>query len=269
MGIICTFLSKIYYEDASIRNKDALEHEGFRVGICPDWRTTKDGRVFYFNTILTYYHKLLESFGGRLVVLNFDADPKDFKGKLHGLIIPGGRDIDPKYYGQNKVHASFNPIDAEKRWNFCKKWLFENDPKMPIFGICFGFQVINCLFGGDMEQRIKSRWSHSKNRQMNLRPESKLAKALGKVRINGQCYHQQGLRNIPDCLQPSIFDAEDSSVHGFEYIGKDQREILGVLWHPEAVYEGKKFENHEKDNLSIFGYFFNTCKIYRSQLINA
>lgn len=261
--IISMFFSKIYHDEAAKTNAAALEHPGIRIGICPDWRETEKGRPYYFNNILKYYRQLLEKVGGKLVILSFRDDPKDWKGKVDGLIIPGGRDIDPRFYGQENKYSRFNPKDAEKRWNFCKKWVFEADPDMPILGICFGFQVINCLFGGELEQRICNRFAHSQNRLMKLRESSSIAKAVGKLSMRAQCYHQQGIKKMPDWLQPVVWDAEDDTIHGFEYVGDDQRKILGVLWHPEACYEGRTVKNHEQDNFKLLQYFFGLCETYR------
>lgn len=138
---------------------------------------------------------------------------------------------------------------------------------MPIFGICLGFQVINCLFGGDLEQRICNRFSHSQNRIMKLRVDSPIAKVIGKLSMRAQCYHQQGLKKIPDLLRPIVWDSEDDTVHGLEYVGEGDRKILAVLWHPEACYEGKSFEKHEPDNLKLFQHFFEWCDEYRLALI--
>lgn len=255
-----------YYEKEAELNKEALSHDVLRIGLCPDWRCSKDGRYYYFTNIILYYRKMLANNGARLIVLNFDDKPQDWSGKLHGLIIPGGRDVDPRFYGQKNTHSSFNPKDAAKRWNFCKNWVDNADPSMPIFGICYGLQVINCIFGGELEQRIKNRFSHSANRVMKIREGSFLAKATGKNSLRGQCYHKQGLLKIPDWLQPVAWDAEDDSVHALEYVGRGNRRIMAVLWHPEACYEGKKIENHEPDNLKVFQHFIGVCGEYRRAL---
>lgn len=264
--IISMFCSTSYYDKEAELNKEALTHDVLRVGICPDWRISSDGRYYYFSNIILYYRKMLSNHGARLIILNFDDRPQAWKDKLHGLIIPGGRDVDPKLYGQKNTHSSFNEKEAAKRWNFCKSWITEADPQMPIFGICYGLQVINCVLGGDLEQRIKNRFSHSANRAMKIREGSFLAKATGKTTMRGQCYHKQGLQKIPDWLQPVAWDAEDDSIHALQYVGDGNRKIIAVLWHPEACYEGKKIEQHEPDNLKIFQYFFGICGEYRMSL---
>jgi gamma-glutamyl-gamma-aminobutyrate hydrolase PuuD len=269
MGLICSFLcAQSYYEKEAEANKEALDHDVLRVGLCPDWRVASDGRYWYFTNIILYYRKLLTSIGGRLIVLNYDDRPEAWAGKLHGLIISGGRDIDPAFYGQANTHSSFKPLDAAKRWHFSKAWLTTEVCKsMPIFGICYGMQVINCVLGGDLEQRIKSRFSHSgAHRTLQIRPDSFLAKALGKLTMKGKCYHKQGIQRIPDWLQPVAWDSEDDTVHALEYIGKDGRIIMAVLWHPEAIYESTAFEKHEADNLLLLRHFLGACGEYRKTL---
>ena len=57
-----------------------------------------------------------------------------------GLLLPGGKDIDPIHYGDNNwgSHASDPEKDAFERKVF---WAFLKKGK-PIFGICRGFQLI-------------------------------------------------------------------------------------------------------------------------------
>jgi gamma-glutamyl-gamma-aminobutyrate hydrolase PuuD len=262
------FCSTSYFLKEAELNKEALSHDCLRVGLCPDWRLSSDGQYYYFSNIILYYRKLLSNYGGRLIILSFDDKPSDWVGKLHGLIIPGGRDVDPQFYGQPNTHSSFNPKEASLRWHFCKRWVTEGNPSMPILGICYGLQVINCILGGDLEQRIKNRFSHSARREMKLRPDSFLAKATGKLKMKGQCYHKQGLQKIPDWLQPVAWDEEDDSIHALEYIGEGNRKILAVLWHPEACYEGKKIEDHDPDNLKLLHFFLDTCSEYRKNSVD-
>ena len=71
---------------------------------------------------------------------------------FHGLLLPGGGDITPAFFGQ-KNHGSKN-IDTEldiiqlQSLEHFVKW------KKPVLGICKGMQIINVFFGGDILQHI-------------------------------------------------------------------------------------------------------------------
>lgn len=61
-------------------------------------------------------------------------------GICDGLLLPGGVDLEPTYYGENNI-ASYN-VDPEKD-GFERDLLFLFiELKKPVFGICRGFQLI-------------------------------------------------------------------------------------------------------------------------------
>jgi gamma-glutamyl-gamma-aminobutyrate hydrolase PuuD len=67
-------------------------------------------------------------------------DALEFAEMCDGLLLPGGIDIDPIYYGESNWGSFWcNPDkdDFERRF----LWAFINESK-PIFGICRGFQLI-------------------------------------------------------------------------------------------------------------------------------
>lgn len=67
-------------------------------------------------------------------------DPMEIAGLCDGLILPGGKDIDPIFYGESNWGSFWADSDKD---DFERKlfWAFINYHK-PIFGICRGFQLI-------------------------------------------------------------------------------------------------------------------------------
>lgn len=259
--LISMFCSRTEYEVEAKLNAKALQHNGFKIGFCPDWRTNSSGKPVYFSNIIKYYREVVELHGGKLIILSFDCKPEQFKDAIDGWIIPGGRDVDPRFYGQKNTDSKFDAGDAEKRWNFCKAFLERSHPDMPVLGICYGFEVLNCLMGGDLFQHLKN--PHYETRRVKVKPESRLAKATGVSQMNTVCYHHQGIKTLAPCFEATSWDLEhDDQIHSYEYVGKDGRNILGVLWHPESCYEGEPISNHDKNNLAIFAHFFRECKQY-------
>ena len=255
------FCSKVEFEEEAKHNAKALKHPGFKIAFCPDWRSTSAGKYVYFSNIIKYYRDVVEMHGGKLIVLSFDCQVEDYKDSIDGWIIPGGRDVDPKNYGQQNTSSKFDPVEAEKRWRFCKRFLEGSHPQMPIFGVCFGFEVLNCLMGGDLIQNIPKPRSHYEVRRCKIKPESKLEKATNVQQMNTVCYHHQGIGKLAPCFEATSWDIEDGLIHSLEYKGSD-RNIHAVLWHPESCYEGETIANHDKNNLAILRYFFNDCKAY-------
>ena len=167
-----------------------LNFDGPVIAYCPDWRTDKEGKPVYIKFIFDFFHGLIESRGCKMHLMTFEDRVDEIKDKIDGWIIPGGRDIDPKFYGQENTASKVEAEDSEKRWNFCRHFIDNCNPKMPILGICYGMQVINCLFGGDMIQDLPNGYkNHFRKRRMIVEPDSKLAEALKGEPLIGNCYH--------------------------------------------------------------------------------
>lgn len=246
--------------------KNDLNSEKPIIAFCPDWRHDDQGNPVYIRFIYDNFCTLIENSGCKMHLMRFEDRVDDIKDKIHGWLVPGGRDIDPKFYGQENTHSKVEAEDSEKRWDFSRNMLDNSLPKMPIFGICYGFQILNCLFGGDMIQDLdKGYKNHYQKNNMVVEEGSRLEKALNGAKMVGQCYHHQGLGKVPDCLKVSCWDELDKYPHALEYKGAD-RNILAVLWHPESSFRDTRNDKLDKANTLLFSYFFDQCKEYKGSL---
>ena len=184
---------------------------------------------------------------------------------LDGFLIPGGRDLDPKFYGQENQGSNVSASDSALRWNFCKHWV-ENLPKeVPILGICFGCQVLNCLFGGTLVQELSCSAHHvGRKRKIEVDPKSWLAKALHPdLFLVSNCNHHQGLDKIPECFDVIAKDTKDNIPHALQY-NVPGREIMAVIWHPEYSYKDTRYDDIDLHNRKVMEYFFDRAWEYKS-----
>ena len=119
----------------------------------PDWRVLRDedtqepqidaatGRykLTFIEEICQINTKLFSDAGIRLLLLTYYDKVEDWVDKIDGILIPGGRDIDPEFYGEENTASKFEKLDAKLRYESCLNWFNEGDLKMPMFLICFGF----------------------------------------------------------------------------------------------------------------------------------
>jgi len=86
------------------------------------------------------YCKYVADAGLNPILIPMEADPITIAALADGLLLAGGIDIDPLYYGRSN-HASFN-VDPEK--DASERALFHAFRQLnkPVFGICRGFQLI-------------------------------------------------------------------------------------------------------------------------------
>lgn len=86
-------------------------------------------------------------------VLGDEALTEAYAALIDGLMLPGGEDVCPKFYGQEPAEKLGHTSEARDRTELAMVRHVAALSK-PIFGICRGMQVLNVAFGGDMIQDI-------------------------------------------------------------------------------------------------------------------
>lgn len=172
-----------------------------------------------------------------------------------GLLLPGGGDMDPKFYGQERIPACGEPNllrDAAEPL-LLRAFLAADKP---VLGICRGIQVMNAVLGGDLYQDIKpfehlphnGHWS--KVHTVTVRRGTLLSRILGQdtVLVNSQ-HHQAVDRVAPGFTLAAL--SEDGIVEAIEK--PDARFCLGVQWHPEWLSDA------DPAMQGLFDAFVNAC----------
>lgn len=172
-----------------------------------------------------------------------------------GLLLPGGGDMDPKFYGQARIPACGEPNllrDAAEPL-LLRAFLAADKP---VLGICRGIQVMNAALGGDLYQDIKpfehlphnDHWA--KVHTVTVRRGTLLSRILGQdtVLVNSQ-HHQAVDRVAPGFTLAAL--SEDGIVEAIEK--PDARFCLGVQWHPEWLSDA------DPAMQSLFDAFVNAC----------
>ena len=172
-----------------------------------------------------------------------------------GLLLPGGGDMDPKFYGQARIPACGEPNllrDAAEPL-LLRAFLAADKP---VLGICRGIQVMNAVLGGDLYQDIKpfehlphnGHWA--KVHTVTVRRGALLSRILGQdtVLVNSQ-HHQAVDRVAPGFTLAAL--SEDGIVEAIEK--PDAGFCLGVQWHPEWLSDA------DPAMQSLFDAFVNAC----------
>src|SRR5437870_1175901 len=96
--------------------------------------------------------------------------------RLHGLVLPGGGDIDPRSYGLEPTTAlrGLDPEREEFELAIAREAVARG---MPVLGICLGLQVLTVALGGKLEQHVEGH--ESTTHQVRLEPDGALARIVG------------------------------------------------------------------------------------------
>ena len=176
----------------------------------------------------------------RLAAADLDAAALlDLTDSADAVVIVGGEDIDPRFYGAQAGYVGETPhfVDADEGQIALVQRAA--DRGTPVLGICRGLQIINVALGGDLVQHIDDGIHRNigvpideilSTHDVALRSTSTLAAALGDTRISVQSAHHQSVGRLGAGLTP-VATAPDGLVEAVEH---RTLPITGVQWHPEA-----------------------------------
>jgi putative glutamine amidotransferase len=190
------------------------------------------------------------------------ADRREAISRADGLVLAGGRDIDPLRYGRSEPH----PEQLEPAWKLDEIELdyarLAVEAGVPLLGICRGCQIINVAFGGtlygDLEEFPEAGADHPGAKwdewralvaatlagvepsphpmhPVDIAPASLLARHLGE-RYDVDSYHHQAIDRVGEGLVATAF-APHGTVEAVEMPGATAF-VLGVQWELHEEWQG-------------------------------
>lgn len=161
--------------------------------------------------------------------------------RLDGLLLTGGGDVDPAWFGQPEREKPRlkQPLRDRFEIPLVREALGRD---MPVLGICRGHQVLNIAAGGDIYQDVRlavpaplDHWQSGEKAAhgVALAPGSRLAGILGGTEwMTNSVHHQSVGRIAPGFTACGL--APDGIVEAIEAPGL--RFAVGVQWHPELLW---------------------------------
>lgn len=192
-----------------------------------------------------YIQAVLKAGGAPVIIpaITDGAVLRELVAALDGLVLTGGADLNPLWYGEEPVEA-LQTVDPVRDLYELKLLKLAVDRNMPIVGICRGEQLINVAFGGTLYQDIPSqRPAHaikhvqdlpavSASHHLSVVPGSQLAAIAGTQPLAVNSLHHQAVKTVAPGFRAVAF-ASDSVIEAIE--AWPDRPILGVQWHPESL----------------------------------
>jgi len=158
---------------------------------------------------------------------------------LDGLVLTGGKDVDPARYGREPHPATDEPRRDRDAWEDA---LLRSAiaAKLPLLAICRGMQLLNVSLGGTLVQHLPDVIGSDRynlgggafaSNPVDVEPGSRLASILGdERRIVVQSYHHQALDRVADGLAVTA-RGEDGVIQAVELDAVPYG--VAVQWHPE------------------------------------
>ena len=222
------------------------------------------GEASGYSRVSARYADAVRMAGATPILIPVMADSvvlRDLLSRLDGLIISGGEDVAPSYYGE-APHPKLGKVN-----NFRDTYDFllariACDLKLPTLGICRGVQVINVAFGGSLYQDIpseipsdiphaQSEPKTSPSHSVNVIEGTPLHALAGKTRMVANSFHHQAISKLGEGLEVMAL-ADDGIIEAAYLPG--ERYFRAYQWHPERLFE------IDEDNRAIFVDFINAAK---------
>ena len=155
--------------------------------------------------------------------------------RVHGLVLPGGGDIDPRSYGEEPRAELRDPDPEREEFEFAiaREAVATG---VPVLGICLGLQVLVVALGGRLHQHVPdlaSAFPHEGDgvtHEVRLEPTSRLARMIGAASLTTNSSHHQAPSDLPALLE-AVGRTSDGVIEAVEGPGF----TVGVGWHPETT----------------------------------
>jgi putative glutamine amidotransferase len=189
------------------------------------------------------YTDMVAAAGGLPVLLPPLPGGAGIIGRLDGLVLSGGGDIDPAIYGAAPDPAT-DPANQDRdrsELELCSAALASG---LPVLGICRGLQVVNVALGGTLHQHLPDLVGHDRHspgagrhgsHKVSIAPGSRLAGLLGRSEAVVPTHHHQAVDRLGEGLA-AVAWADDCVIEAAEpaETSRPTSLVAAVQWHPEA-----------------------------------
>jgi putative glutamine amidotransferase len=168
--------------------------------------------------------------------------------ELDGVFLPGGADIDPSSYKEDRHPLCDRTDTARDDVELTLiKWAMSD--RKPALGVCRGVQVINLAAGGTLYQDLADQYAGSIKHDyfpfagkfprdylahdVEVAQNTRLAEIIGSGPVKVNSMHHQGIRELGGCLIATAI-APDGLIEAAESTDPSTF-LMGVQWHPEAL----------------------------------
>lgn len=194
------------------------------------------------------YIRWLKAGSDSISIIKLSAEDNNLDELKHcdALVLSGGVDIYPGFYKSKKEAYPNAPAAFRKDRDEFEIAVFKRTQqnKLPVLGICRGFQLINCIFGGTLKQDIGRDGNkihrfdvNDKAHGVNLVSGTTLQQVSNGERFAVNSAHHQTIKRLGKHLKINAL-SDDGLVEGIERKDASGKPfLLAVQWHPERMFK--------------------------------
>jgi len=207
------------------------------------------------------YFEAVNKAGGIAVLLPPQPVDAEIAGRvldgLDGLIITGGKDVDPARYGQDPHAETDEPRRDRDAWEDALLTA-AIERGLPFLGICRGAQLLNVALGGTLHQHLpdvvgSSRYSLGSgtfaDNDVSVDAGSTVASLVGDT-VVGKSYHHQAIDEVAEGLVVTA-RSDDGTIQAVELPSVPFG--IAVQWHPEQ----------DDEDVRLFAGLVEAARTYR------
>ncbi|MDQ0222677.1 gamma-glutamyl-gamma-aminobutyrate hydrolase family protein [Streptococcus moroccensis] len=182
--------------------------------------------------------------GGLPIVLPIGTPDmaKAYINMIDKLLLSGGQNVDPRFYGEEKTVSSEDYSLARDEFELALIAEAIKQEK-PIFAVCRGMQLVNVALGGTLNQDIADHWQDEvlgTSHEIEVAPNSKVSH-LFKSGSQINSIHRQSVKQLAPALVATARDPRDGTIEAYE--SRQGSPIIGLQWHPEFLLDDESNQN--------------------------
>jgi len=165
--------------------------------------------------------------------------------RADGLLLTGGGDVDPAFYGDTARHE-LRGLSSARDESEIALVNAAREIGMPTLAICRGIQILNVALGGTLVQDIRTDWpgaiSHddsaprtNRSHSVTLEADSLAARAVQASALDVNSFHHQAIDKLGAGLRITG-RSSDGVVEAAESVDAEWW-ALCVQWHPEDLVD--------------------------------
>ncbi|HMP92661.1 MAG TPA: gamma-glutamyl-gamma-aminobutyrate hydrolase family protein [Phnomibacter sp.] len=195
-----------------------------------------------------YYEQwMLQHPGVKVLRLGYQFAPLEALHQCQGLLLSGGHDVHPQYYGMPHTMERLSPEYVDAQRDAYELALLEQavNRGMPLLAICRGMQLLNVWLGGTLVTDLPTDLGlqgHGRSQGQDARhgitllPGSHLLPVCGTSTGTINSAHHQAVASLGNGLVPGAVAQGTQLPESIQWANPQGKPwLLAVQWHPERM----------------------------------